>query len=127
MGMLDCHRCCCDLQYMGDDHRQEWREEYYRCGNCDQEHTRTIYYKPQSDIVDSDSLTMDDTPLTPKVIDIHIENQSDCCPYCFETDIHGLDMPVVEDNLVIQYVKCAECEKEWSNVYKLCNIYEEKR
>ena len=127
MGMLDCHRCCCDLQYMGDDHRQEWREEYYRCPNCDQEHTRTISYKPQSDIVDSDSLTMDDIPLTPKIIDMHIEHQGDACPYCLESDIEGMGMTEIDGILAKQYVMCVECCKFWTNIYKLHNIYEGKQ
>ena len=124
--MFTCLRCNNNLIFDHDDSRQELTYEYYSCPNCEQEHARIIIYKVQSRLVDSDNLEMDipDT-LSDKMKEMHIENQKDVCPYCGEDDIHGIDGPDIEDNLAKQYVQCSSCHKSWSNIYKLCSIYEE--
>lgn len=128
MGMFDCHRCSSDLVFDHGDSRQEWRHEYYICPNCDQEYTRTIIYKTQSSLVESDNLEMNiPDELSDKMKEMHVENQDDVCPYCGEDDIQGIEGPVIDDNLAKQWVRCVSCNKTWANIYKLHGIYEDKQ
>jgi len=43
------------------DCRQEWRDEYMVCNECEREYTLKTVYKPQSSIIHSQELVDDET------------------------------------------------------------------
>lgn len=62
--MFDCNNPECNgatLKNDGSDHRQEWYEEYYTCPECEHEYTHRVNYKIQSHLIESDTLTNNNT------------------------------------------------------------------
>ena len=55
--MIDCPKCDSGiLEETNTDSRQEWCDIYYECNKCEREFIRTITYKTQSELVESDEL-----------------------------------------------------------------------
>ena len=44
------------LELTNTDSRQEWCDEYYTCNKCEKEFIRTITYKIQSELIESDEI-----------------------------------------------------------------------
>ena len=62
--MFDCNNPECDgttLIQDDNDSRQEWYEEYYHCPDCLHEYTHRVVYKTQSRLIESDTLTNENT------------------------------------------------------------------
>jgi transposase-like protein len=54
--MMDCPSCSETLEETKIDNRQEWCKIHYACPECDKLFVRTITYKIQSSLVDTDEL-----------------------------------------------------------------------
>lgn len=64
--MFDCNNSECTggsgtLVCDNSDYRQEWHEEYYTCSECGHEYTHRVDYKIQSRLIESDTLTNENT------------------------------------------------------------------
>lgn len=53
---MDCLKCGNILEYLETDSRQEWYEETYFCRKCHKTFVRRVEFKPQSELVASDTL-----------------------------------------------------------------------
>lgn len=60
--------------------------------------------------------------LSKQKIKTYISNNN-VCPYCGEENLSG-DFFNTEDGIATQTVVCADCGKEWTDIYKLVNIQE---
>jgi DNA-directed RNA polymerase subunit M/transcription elongation factor TFIIS len=64
--MFDCNNPECTevgntLVWDDSDSRQEWSEEFYHCPKCGHEYTHRVEYKIQSHLIESDTLTNNNT------------------------------------------------------------------
>ena len=51
---MNCPECGEELEEVEVDGRQEWRRTTYYCSECDEEFSRLVTYKIQSQMVESD-------------------------------------------------------------------------
>ena len=59
---MNCKICGGELkEYEACDDRVEWVERFYECSECGATHTRRTVYQPQSSLVDTDELELDET------------------------------------------------------------------
>lgn len=54
---MECPKCSAVMKLLGEDDRQEWREETYYCEGCKKSFVRRTEYQTQSKLVASDTLT----------------------------------------------------------------------
>lgn len=55
----------------------------------------------------------------------YLDNNGIKCPFCDSDDIEGTCGVDVDAGVATQDIKCNECEKTWSDVYRLVDVKED--
>jgi transposase-like protein len=55
----------------------------------------------------------------------YLDNGSIKCPYCESDQIEAVGMVDIEALVGTQMVKCLDCDKRWTDVYRLVDVVEE--
>jgi phage FluMu protein Com len=62
-------------------------------------------------------------PLTNVEKQRHLQNPNKC-PYCQDTNIESDDGPEMELTGCYQTIRCSNCEKRWTEIYRMIDIEE---
>lgn len=60
--------------------------------------------------------------LTAKQVKEYISSGGTVCPYCECDQLEGIAGVEVNDGVGYQGVKCTECGKTWTDIYRLVNL-----
>jgi len=59
----------------------------------------------------------------PDTFQEYIKEGGECCPFCQDSDIDGGPVDI-DTNCAIQKMSCANCERDWKDVYTLTSAEE---
>jgi formate dehydrogenase maturation protein FdhE len=55
----------------------------------------------------------------------YVEEDWHLCPHCGSSNIHTTSTPDGSENLLWVNIICKDCDKEWEDIYKLCDVEDE--
>ena len=58
-----------------------------------------------------------------RLVNLHISRNGNICPFCDSDQIEGGDFDVA-NGYTKQRMNCLECDKSWSDIYKLVDVKE---
>lgn len=57
----------------------------------------------------------------------YIDNRGEICPYCGESSVTisvDIELEIINQDRLVQRMKCKSCKKTWNEIYPMFNIEE---